>query len=554
MRRYVALISMLAVLLGSVPVRGATTFEVGSLTFSSNTENGLNVIFYDSDKNAPDYELKIAGVYEKNSQKYLLKEISDGVFAHKKFSYVYIENVSGLAIGAGSFRGARVGEIAGSSITKHKFEITGSNGRVTEIGDKAFSEMQVEGDVTITGLDDCSVGRAAFQNLKANGEIRLTGSVDTLGDYAFAGVSADNIVIPKGIRHFGDGVFQGVGILNFVFDEEVESLGSRIFEGCEELKTITLPQENHLTSVAEDAFPDKEDLTIIVPNDQTDLSAYHFEKHPHLIFQTEEDIAADSPVMQFIIENDLMYKQGENGKIISPGDPEYPMPGIDTPGVEKPLETEGPLKTALPSESPSAGPSETSLPSEMALPTIEPLKTEEPSKTALPPQTALQTAIVPPVKEKEASLHMVKQIKYRIQRNNTVSVAGYTGKVGSRLRIPNTVQIDGRLYKVVEIEAKAFQKNQRIKKVVLGNFVAKVGKKAFAGCGKLTEIRFGTGMVRLGEQALKGDRRLKKIVFRGNKLKTIGKKAFRGVPKSVDIIVSKKKAKYYKKLINRSNA
>lgn len=573
MRKFAALLSVFAVLVCSVPVQGASVFKIECITCSCNADNELNVISYDATKNAPDYSLRIAGRYTGGDKAYKMKGIADGVFAGENLSYVYVENTSGLTIGARAFQGAKVGRISGSAVSSHQFEIVGTNGSVTDIGDEAFAGLSTEDDFVIKGLAHCMIGKGAFQNIKVTGEFILAGSVDTLGDYACAGLSAEYMVIPKKIRHFGTGVFQGTGIENFEIGEEVESLGSQMFAGCSRLKTITLPNVSNLTSVAKDTFPDREDLTIVITNEQTDLSMYHFKNYPHLVFQTGKDIAFDSPVMRYIIANNLTFKQGEDGDVVSPEDTGYPTqsPGIDTPATDPPAATtipatESPAATAIPAtESPVA----TAIPATESLAATAIPVTESPAATAIPvtvppvivPATESPAAVpatekpaAEPARREASPVYVIKQIKYRIRGKNTVSVIGCTGKIKSKLTVPDTVQISGRLYKVVKIEPKAFRKNGRIKKAVLGDFVTEVGKEAFAGCRKLTRIQFGKGVARLGKRVLQGDKHLKKIVFRGRKLKAIGKKAFSGVPKSVDILVSAKKAQYYKKLINRSNS
>lgn len=102
-------------------------------------------------------------------------------------------------------------------------------------------------------------------------------------------------------------------------------------------------------------------------------------------------------------------------------------------------------------------------------------------------------------------------------------------KKASRIVIPDTITIEGYVYKVTEIAPKAFRKNVKVSQVVIGKNVTKIGKQAFDGCKKL-----------------------KKATVKAVKLKTIGKWAFRGIYKKAMITVPKKKYKAYAKLIKKA--
>lgn len=121
-----------------------------------------------------------------------------------------------------------------------------------------------------------------------------------------------------------------------------------------------------------------------------------------------------------------------------------------------------------------------------------------------------------------------------------------------KLQIPDMVMIGGSLYKVAGIEKKAFQKQKNIRTVQVGNYVTEIGDEAFAKCSRLTKIQFGTGVKTLGKRVLYQDKKLKKIIFKGKRLKVIGKKTFFGVPRGVDIRADKTMVKKYAGLINRS--
>lgn len=134
-----------------------------------------------------------------------------------------------------------------------------------------------------------------------------------------------------------------------------------------------------------------------------------------------------------------------------------------------------------------------------------------------------------------------------------MTVIGAVSKGRTSITIPNTVEIQHRLYRVTGIKAQAFRNQKKLKKVKVGNYVKTIGNEAFAGCSKLVSIQFGTGLVELGKKTLYQDRKLREIIFKGKKLKKIGKKTFFGIsPKKVSIKVKKEKVKAYQKLIHKA--
>lgn len=107
----------------------------------------------------------------------------------------------------------------------------------------------------------------------------------------------------------------------------------------------------------------------------------------------------------------------------------------------------------------------------------------------------------------------------------TVSVVKPAKKTEKTIRIPTTVKISGRTYKVTAIEAKAFKNNKKLTTVKVGTNVRSIGKEAFAGCS-----------------------RLKRITITSKKLTKVGSKALRGIYKKAVVKVPASKVKKYKTL------
>ena len=83
--------------------------------------------------------------------------------------------------------------------------------------------------------------------------------------------------------------------------------------------------------------------------------------------------------------------------------------------------------------------------------------------------------------------------------------------------IPETITVKGTKYKVTEIKDGAFKGNKKLKKIVIGKNIVKIGKEAFYGCTKLRSITVKT-------------KKLKKNKVGKDAFKKIHKKAVAKVP------------------------
>ena len=124
------------------------------------------------------------------------------------------------------------------------------------------------------------------------------------------------------------------------------------------------------------------------------------------------------------------------------------------------------------------------------------------------------------------------QVTSAAEKNPTVVYKG-SKKQKASVTIPDTVTIDKVTYKVTSIAANAFKNNKKLKKVVIGKNVTKIGKKAFYGCSKL-----------------------KKITVKTTKLtkKNVGRQAFKGIHKKAAFKVPKKKISSYRKVFRARGA
>lgn len=169
-----------------------------------------------------------------------------------------------------------------------------------------------------------------------------------------------------------------------------------------------------------------------------------------------------------------------------------------------------------PSEAPSQKPSES--------------PSQKPSEA--PSQQPGQDIKVPAKGTKLTAKGASYQVTSAAEKNPTVVYKG-SKKQKASVTIPDTVTIDKVTYKVTSIAANAFKNNKKLKKVVIGKNVTKIGKKAFYGCSKL-----------------------KKITVKTTKLtkKNVGRQAFKGIHKKAIFKVPKKKISSYRKVFRARGA
>ena len=114
------------------------------------------------------------------------------------------------------------------------------------------------------------------------------------------------------------------------------------------------------------------------------------------------------------------------------------------------------------------------------------------------------------------------------QSSRTVTFVG--NKVKASVTIPTSIKIKGVTYKVTEISASAFKNNRKLKKVVIGQNIVKIGKKAFYGCKNLTSITIKPSQLTL---------------------KNIGKNAFKNTSPKATVKVPKKQKALYNQILKK---
>ena len=70
----------------------------------------------------------------------------------------------------------------------------------------------------------------------------------------------------------------------------------------------------------------------------------------------------------------------------------------------------------------------------------------------------------------------------------TVSYTGTTNKSAKKITVPDTVTLNGLVYRVDTIGVGALKGNKKITTVTIGKNVKVIEKNAFAGCTKLKTV------------------------------------------------------------------
>lgn len=93
------------------------------------------------------------------------------------------------------------------------------------------------------------------------------------------------------------------------------------------------------------------------------------------------------------------------------------------------------------------------------------------------------------------------------------------------ITIPESITVDGAVYKVTSVSKNAFRNNKKIKKITVGKNIKTIGAGTFSGC-----------------------KNLKEIIIKSKQIKTVGKNAFKGISSKAKIKVPRKKFGFYKEL------
>ncbi len=145
----------------------------------------------------------------------------------------------------------------------------------------------------------------------------------------------------------------------------------------------------------------------------------------------------------------------------------------------------------------------------------------------------------------------VKGSTYAVLDDSSVSYKAADAAAKS-VKIPATVKIGTKTYKVTKIEKNAFANNKKLKSVTIGKNVTGIGNNAFKNCKALTKVVIPAGVESIGKNAFAGCSKLKTVQFKTKKLPKIGKGAFKTIKKGATFKCPKGKKADYRKALRKS--
>lgn len=165
----------------------------------------------------------------------------------------------------------------------------------------------------------------------------------------------------------------------------------------------------------------------------------------------------------------------------------------------------------------------------LPMPTVTPVPTATPTPAITSAPTVTPTPSVS-VGTKITDKKTGNIYKVTSSRSSSQTVAFIGNKVKTSVIIPTTIKIKGATYKVTEISTNAFKNNRKLKKVVIGQNIVRIGKNSFYGCKKLTSITIKSSRLTL---------------------KNIGKNAFKNTSPKATVKVPKKQKVLYNQILKK---
>ena len=140
---------------------------------------------------------------------------------------------------------------------------------------------------------------------------------------------------------------------------------------------------------------------------------------------------------------------------------------------------------------------------------------------------------------------------YTVTGTSEVSLISVPSKL-SAFTIPDSIIIEGKPYSVTSVAKAALKGNRKITSIKGGKNLKKIGNKAFYGCKKLKTVKMSSSNLKtIGANAFKGCHKASRIEICGNNLKSVGSRAFSGIKENAVIKIKATKAKNYNRLVKK---
>lgn len=239
-------------------------------------------------------------------------------------------------------------------------------------------------------------------------------------------------------------------------------------------------------------------------------------------------------------------KPSGNNSVLSPYVPPVTVPSTQAPAyTNEPAQTGAPAQTAAPENKPSQKPvtNSTAVPAE---PEAQPSQVPPDGNTG---EDNKPEGTSQPDDAMEAGNKFVAgNIEFQSTGDGDFTISGIDASTNKNIVIPDTIEIDGREFKVTKIARKAFAGSDiesvqfesniteigeeafrnctKLENVELCNDTGSLGDRAFKGCNKLKSVKVPEGLEKIGKGTFRDCESLKKMEL-PNSVRTIGKKAFK---------------------------
>lgn len=248
-----------------------------------------------------------------------------------------------------------------------------------------------------------------------------------------------------------------------------------------------------------------------------------------------------------------------------------PADSTPTPSVTpEPSATPNPSDSPNPSEEPSASVTQQPDATQKLTATKKPTATQKPTSTQKPTTTQKPTSTQKPAATRKPTVTSnaaTVGTTITASGSNDVYVVMSAGSAGNMREIaykkpsdakkktivvPSKIVSAGVTYQVTSIAPKALKGSRKTTKVKIPATVKKIGASAFDGCRALKTVTIGKGVTTIEKNAFRNCKKLKKITVKSNVIRTVGKRAFKDVPKKAKIKVPKAKQTIYQTLFTKA--
>lgn len=352
----------------------------------------------------------------------------------------------------------------------------------------------------------------SFNQCKKLESVFLPSTLQTIGDDAFNDCNnLKEVKLPEGLTMIGDNAFRNcVKLENINFPNSLINIGRFVFSNCYSISKITIPGNLKVIEVA--AFQNCLNLQETEIKDgvtKIDGSSFMYcgKLQKIIIPDSVKNIAYTAFISELAIDpifpdNFTIYANPNSYARTYANQYGIKFSCLNTHDWDKGIITTQP--TAI----------------ENGIKTFtctacKTTKTEKVTKLGLPRKGKSIT--------ETKSNNTYKVIKSSA-KNGTVEFAKVS-KSSSSITIPNTVTVDGVIYKVTSVSKNAFKNNKKLKRVTIGKNITKINTNTFYGC-----------------------KNLKTITIKSTNIESVGKNAFKGINAKAKIKVPKNKLKSYKKM------